>query len=1176
MTTVETILAGLAINFLTAVTKGTVKGLKKNEMKALLKGAYGEFEHSLKDKGKTDEETLLQVFEKFFTDNRLTYEFQLIFAGKGNQVDFNVLEEIFVGICIDKKIEIKDFNFFQAMSHVIKEIETLVQKKEPFWQAFQLVHLDKIYKQLEKPGMVTNKTYARQTYLRQLITHNQHLQFTGIPDPKEKKDIALPSVFVMQRVKESVPVSDYERMMRERAEIADKDFSGDEIQLRQMMAGQKEEKKEPVKFDKVFAEGENRRFVVLGKPGSGKSTLLKYLMLRSALKILDNPRASHQLLFPILVEIRKFENSLSKTNKTDYNLLHYLYDSMSRYYNVTLPPGFFEEYLDNGRALLMFDGLDEVAAEARRAEVRQMISTFVTSRSKENTVIVTSRIAGYSRAQFSTTDYRHFTLEDFNEDEVEKFIHKWYQSQLTNPEEAKTRADDLKEALERKPRIRELAKNPLLLTIIGIIHRYEAQLPEDRLILYDKATESLLYTWDNVKEIIDEKFKLEDRWRFLEKVAFHLQSLEKGDEAGTVIDGDELYKILFPDFCRIFDVDRRQAKALVDEFLDKIRTRAGLLVEQAPDQYGFVHKTFQEYFAAKWMANEVIVNLDLQPMIDYVDKYIDNAFWQETLLLALRALPNKQAKKVLEHILNRDPKGIEEYLYHNHYFVMKFIAEQGRWLDNKDFVENQIDDFFDFSWNDSEWRSYGGHRTWERFNKWISTVTDSFSRSILTEKLLSLAEDETQSGWLRRSCAAAVGELGLKEKAVEILLKLAENETEDEWIRRGCAATVGELGLKEKAVEILLKLAEDGMQSGRLRRSCAEAVGNLGLKEKAVASRLLKLAEDETQDEWLRRASAVAVGKLGLKEKVVEILVKLAEDETQSGKLRQSCAEAVGNLGLKKKAVEILVKLVEDEMQSGRLRRNCAEAAGNLGLKEKTVASRLLKLAEDETQLGRLRRGCAEAAGNLGLKEKTVADQLLKLAEDETQDVGLRRVCAEGVGNLGLKERRVAYKLLLLAEDDAQDGWLRRSCAEAVGNMGLKEKAVEILLKLAEDGMQSGGLRRSCAATIENLRFKGKRVADRLLELAQDETQPGGLRRGCAAVVGNMGLKEKAVEILLKLAGDETHSERFRKSCAQAAWNIGLKERAVDIFSKLYLAKPDKYEKETRKIYNSLWDLTAV
>jgi len=1148
-TLVVSTLTGLAVHFLSMISKKTIKSLKdlfsENELKSILDQAFMEFREScIKGKGAKEEKILLKVFEEFFTDDRTILEFRQVFEGRSDTVDFNLMNEIFVGICLERGIEIQTFDFFKTISTVIKNIEKFSRDKEEFRETFKLEYLAKIHTSLQKRGEETNGTFARFKYLRQLIIHNNRLQFTGIPHPQEKKDIELPSVFVMQRVRESVAEEDYRRMLQERAE--DEAFTGEEIQLRQMMPVRTEEKKEPIKFDKVLDEEGNRRFVVLGKPGSGKSTLLKYLMLESARLHLEYHRDSSDLLFPILVEIRKFENALTRSNQPDYNILDYLYDSMRKNYNLTLPKGFFEKYLDSGRALLLFDGLDEVAAESRRAEIRHMISAFFTSFHSGNTIIVTSRIAGYSRARFSTTDYRHFTLEDFNDEEIETFIHQWYRSRMINPNEADTKADDLKKALERKPRIKELAKNPLLLTIIGIIHRYEAQLPEDRLVLYDKATEALLYTWESVKGIIDEKFKPEDKRRFLEKVAFHLQSIEKGDEAGTVIERDELYKILFPDFQNIFCCDNRQAQALVNEFLEKIRLRAGLLVELAPDQYGFAHKTFQEYFAAQWIANESKLNFDLKIMIDYVERFIDNAFWHETLLLALRSLPNMQAQKVLEYILDRDPKKIEAYFYHNHYFVMKFIAEQGRWLNDRGFVEKQIDDFFSFSWDEGKDRSNYSNYTWERFKDCLSFVSDSVAGSILSEKLLKTAEDASQPGDLRRECAQAVGHLGFKEKAVDVLLLLAEDASQEGSLRRECAQAVGHLGFKEKAVvDRLLFLVEDASQEVYLRRYCAEAVGHLGFKEKAVADRLLLLAEDASQEGYLRRDCTEAVGHLGFKEKAVaDRLLFLAEDGSQAGYLRHSCAEAVGDLGFIEKAVEVLLLLAEDGSQAGYFRRDCAEAVGDLGFKEKAVEV-LLLLAEDASQESDLRRSCAEAVGDLGFKEKAV-EVLLLLAEDGSQAGSLRRDCAEAMGDLGFKEKAV-HVLLLLVEDASQAGDLRRYCTEAVGDLGFKEKAVvDRLLLLAEDGSQAGDLRRDCAKAVGHLGFKEKAVADRLLLLAEDGSQAGSLRRYCVEAVGHLGFKEKAVaDRLLLLAEDGSQAGSLRCDCVEAVGHLGFKEKAV-------------------------------
>jgi HEAT repeat protein len=574
-------------------------------------------------------------------------------------------------------------------------------------------------------------------------------------------------------------------------------------------------------------------------------------------------------------------------------------------------------------------------------------------------------------------------------------------------------------------------------------------LPEDRLDLYHKATEALLYTWDIGKGIIDEKFKLSHRRRFLEKVAFHLQSIEKGDEAGTMMERGELYNILLSEFGQVFDCEKWEAREKINEFLEVIRTRAGLLVKQASDQYGFVHKTFQEYFAAMWIANESKDNYDLQIMINYVDQFIDNAFWQETLLLALRALPARQTQKILEHILERDPRGIEPYFYHNHYFVMKFIAEQGQWLNNPGFVEKQLSDFFNFSWNKGKDRSDFSYNTWVRFNDWVSVVTDSFSRSILFEKLLAFAEDAKQGGWLRRYCAEAVGYLGYKDQAVAVLLELSEDANQDGDLRRSCAEGLGDLGVKDKAMSLLLALTEDENQEGGLRESCAFTLGKLGVKDKDVVERLLVLAQDENQEGGLRGSCAFALGKLGVKDKdVVERLLVLAQDENQERELRGSCALALGELEVKDKdVVERLLVLAEDENQEGYLRQDCAKAVGKLGYKDKDVVERLLVLAEDKNQKVSLRGLCAFAVGKLGVKDQTLVERLLVLAEDENQGGNLRFSCAFAVGKLGVKNQAVPI-LLTLAEDSNQDVWLRFLCTVALEKFGFKDKAINILIRL--------------------------------------------------------------------------------------------------------------------------------
>ena len=90
-------LAGLGVNFLSFISKKSKDSIKKlfseDELEAVLKQAYEDFkDNCLKSDGTKDEKILLQVFQEFFADKKIAYEFQMVFEGKEDEVDFNQSE----------------------------------------------------------------------------------------------------------------------------------------------------------------------------------------------------------------------------------------------------------------------------------------------------------------------------------------------------------------------------------------------------------------------------------------------------------------------------------------------------------------------------------------------------------------------------------------------------------------------------------------------------------------------------------------------------------------------------------------------------------------------------------------------------------------------------------------------------------------------------------------------------------------------------------------------------------------------------------------------------------------------------------------------------------------------------------------------------------------------------
>ena len=78
----------------------------------------------------------------------------------------------------------------------------------------------------------------------------------------------------------------------------------------------------------------------------------------------------------------------------------------------------------DGRAIVVFDGLDEVFNPDERQQIARQIGFFGQLYPRVR-IVVTSRIIGYSRKVLDDLNFRHFTLQDLDADQVAEFIQKW-------------------------------------------------------------------------------------------------------------------------------------------------------------------------------------------------------------------------------------------------------------------------------------------------------------------------------------------------------------------------------------------------------------------------------------------------------------------------------------------------------------------------------------------------------------------------------------------------------------------------------------------------------------------------------------------------------------------------------------------------------------------------------
>ncbi|NEO37962.1 MAG: NACHT domain-containing protein [Moorea sp. SIOASIH] len=817
---------------------------------------------------------------------------------------------------------------------------------------------------------------AKQDYCQQLANWYDDVKFAGIAvDGQEvEKSEKLAQIFVMPDVVEEVSTArPWER---------------------ELLAAGSGEKPERLILDKtsgrkflaqqLLSQSQSKRVVILGAPGSGKTTLMSYFAVMLAQQNPDVLGLDGDTdWLPILIRMRDFARHLDKS-LIDYARI-FAENTMSV---KPLPVGFFEHWLSDGRALILLDGLDEVAEEAKRHDVVKRIENFL-GQFDRNRAIITSRPAGYRRDFFRTEEFPHYQIQSFDDQKISAFIDNWYNSRFQDQAEAERWKHSLRKALDDNDRITLLARNPLLLTIIALIHRYQAVLPKERFELYNCAVKTLLTSWDAKKEIrnrlIFKYLDLYDLRRLMELLAYwiHSQGNSDDNEGGTIINKKDLIAQLSKEIKTLKQVQLYQAKEEAEVFVTLIRDRTGLLNEQGQDCYAFVHKTFQEYLCAEEINYQAENEYDFGIVLNHIREHLHDSHWREVLLLLIAQQKPKNAAKAIRAVLTNN-SNYEQWLHRDLLFAGNCLAENPKNLRGADsaLVQDILERLVELEVSSKE-------PVGEKISEQVFQIICSFYETDFKAQALEMLKeqidliDETRLLNYR-------AELGEKDQVIKILLTRLKDEDSD--VRWKAALALANLGnSSETVVSTLIPRLQNDERF--VRRRAARALANLGNSSETVVSALIRQLQNEN---YLMRAwVANALGRLGnSSETVVSALIPRLQDENSY--VRVIAAVTLIQLG---KSSETLVSSLLAGLQDPcyLVRANAVAGFFYLGNSSETIVKALIPLLQDENYI--VRCLAAITLAELGNSSETVISILLEQLQDDDSEISDRATRA--LGKLG-------------------------------------------------------------------------------------------------------------------------------------------------------------------------------
>ncbi|SMC85776.1 phosphorylase family protein [Kibdelosporangium aridum] len=379
----------------------------------------------------------------------------------------------------------------------------------------------------------------------------------------------------------------------------------------------------------------SKRLLLIGEAGSGKTTLLQWVAVTTARGQLPS-QLEHwgQEAVPFLIRLRRYING-PMPDVEDFPT------EVAATLASRKPPNWCSNVLRDGHGIVLIDGLDELPAGRRRIVQEWLDDLF--SAYPDNIFILSGRPAALRDNSFRLSDVELAELIPMGPAQITAFIKHWHASTGRNLPTDTDRADHqikgelLAEHILATPALRDLARTPLLCAVLCALayaRKGVSSLPRRRVELYQAALEMLTGRRDSERHIATSPLGSTERIALLEDLAQWL--IRNGQ---SEISRDKALRHVERALRSLRNVTLTAEEALQD------LVERSILREPAVDLIDFVHRTFEEYLAARWMNDQGDVGALLE-------KAGDPAF-SEVITLVAGLSRQRDADALIGELLDR-------------------------------------------------------------------------------------------------------------------------------------------------------------------------------------------------------------------------------------------------------------------------------------------------------------------------------------------------------------------------------------------------------------------------------------------------------------------------------------------------------------------------------------------
>ena len=364
---------------------------------------------------------------------------------------------------------------------------------------------------------------------------------------------------------------------------------------------------------------ETSHSVLVGHPGCGKTTFVRHQALTQARRALEQPDA----LLPVMFPAARYAQAVrGRLRSLDAYILEHL--------EAAAPSG--PHLLEQTPLLLIIDALDELPTPETQHTVTEQLARLST-RHPDWKIIVTCRPAILHRVERSLDHFKLFSLRAPSTEQTRRFVTELLAShKRTVGDAARDDRHDPEPLLARlnAPPLFALARNPLTLAFLTLLHLVERQLPDRRTLIYHRLTQLLLERWNTARSLagVRRTMPYGEALRIFAPLAWWYQ---QHHPSGPIEEAELIAQLVTQMTSR--GESRADANAQASAFLERLRSDAFVLLPENGTAWRFFHPTIAEYLAGVEVARNSMLR---QHLID--ERRLFDTSLREVLLFAMGEL----------------------------------------------------------------------------------------------------------------------------------------------------------------------------------------------------------------------------------------------------------------------------------------------------------------------------------------------------------------------------------------------------------------------------------------------------------------------------------------------------------------------------------------------------------